>query len=308
MIRRALLFAALVTAMVMLASGVALAVSCEINDGDQFTNDRRVTVSFDTSGHAEYRISSDYDLTGAAWQTARSQYNDIDWTLDSGMASGDGEKTVYMQFRDGPNDNYLPHRCDDDIILDTKPPTTSLNGAPSYWVNHARVTLSATDASSLFSSGSGVERTEYAFNSSGPWQHYSYGIEISDEDQAHIFYRSVDKAGNVEVAKDEDLKIDTVGPVCKAKSLTVRRGQWYVGLPYYVSDDHSSRVNAVISIKDYSGTTKKRFHEEAMTGYWWKYLWNRCTLPRGTYSIVVTGKDEAGNQQAIVGYATLRVR
>ena len=101
---------------------------------------------------------------------------------------------------------------------------------------------------------------------------------------------------------------DTVGPVCAAKNVNVKRGKT-CKLYFKVYDALSAKVTTKLAITTKSGAVKKRWswgYDKNSAGWWWvKY---RCRLPRGTYRIVVTGKDLAGNRQSRVGKATLRVK
>jgi hypothetical protein len=101
---------------------------------------------------------------------------------------------------------------------------------------------------------------------------------------------------------------DTIGPVCSAKNATVVRGKT-VTIIFQVHDAESDQVTMKVAITTKSGAVKKswsRGYGENYSGWWGvKY---KCTLPRGTYRIVVTGKDLAGNSASRVGRATLTVK
>jgi hypothetical protein len=101
---------------------------------------------------------------------------------------------------------------------------------------------------------------------------------------------------------------DTVGPACAAKSATVKRGKT-VKLYLKVHDALSAKVTMKLAITTQSGTVKKtwtRGYGENYSGWW--YVIYKCTLNKGTYRIVVTGKDLAGNSASKVGNATLTVK
>jgi hypothetical protein len=58
-----------------------------------------------------------------------------------------------------------------------------------------------------------------------------------------------------------------------------------------------------------SGVVKKTWssgYDENYAGWW--YVRYTCRLPKGTYRIIVTGEDLAGNSPSVVGKATLRVK
>jgi C1A family cysteine protease len=100
---------------------------------------------------------------------------------------------------------------------------------------------------------------------------------------------------------------DETGPVCAAKNARVRHGGT-VKLYLRVHDARSGQVTKHLAITTRSGRVVKRWnadYDENYDGWWWiKY---KCTLARGTYRIVVTGEDLAGNHASKVGRATLTV-
>jgi hypothetical protein len=135
---------------------------------------------------------------------------------------------------------------------------------------------------------------------------------MADQDESTLYYRSVDKAGNVETTKSATYMIDSEGPRCRAKSTSVKRGKTAT-FRYYVADDRSDFVSARIRIQDMRGRipiTSPIPPDLTMTASaneweWWMYVVN---FKKGTYQIVVTAKDEAGNQQSQAGYATVVVK
>lgn len=93
---------------------------------------------------------------------------------------------------------------------DEFPPTTDIAlsgtpGADGWYVSKVTVTLSAADEG-----GSGVAETEYSLNG-GPMITY-LGPFTVDEGITMILYRSVDNAGNVEGAKQQEVKVDKTPP------------------------------------------------------------------------------------------------
>ncbi|MCX6362818.1 MAG: carboxypeptidase regulatory-like domain-containing protein [Actinobacteria bacterium] len=101
---------------------------------------------------------------------------------------------------------------------------------------------------------------------------------------------------------------DTVGPVCGAKNVTVVRGK-VCKLFFRVHDAQSTKVKKHLVITTKSGVVKKNWssaYGENFDGWW--YMKYTCRLPRGSYLIVVTGEDLAGNSASVVGRGTLRVK
>ncbi len=288
-------------AIALLISGVANAsASCEINDNDEYTNSRYVTVSFYHGLNKEFRIGdSSYFGTYDPWY-AIPYTDEADWDL----GSGDGSKRVYMQFRVDPDDTYYD-KCDDSIKLDTTPPTTTASDDES-WLDPAEtvtVTLSASDGYS----GSGVDRTEYSLSEGAYWTEYnSYSkIKVTRWNQT-LYYRSVDKAGNVEEAHSEKYNVDVIGPSCYVESNTVKRGRMgYINYSSY--DNESPKTDTTITVATLSGVTQMTLHSGFVSkgSRHWDF---RVKLARGKYRLTITGVDLAGNLQSRIGNAYLRVK
>jgi hypothetical protein len=104
------------------------------------------------------------------------------------------------------------------------------------------------------------------------------------------------------------LPADTVGPVCAAKNVTVKHNKT-CKLSFRVYDGFSARVTKHLAITTKSGVVKKSWswgYDKNSAG-WWSVKYT-CRLPKGTYRIVVTGEDPAGNSATVVGKATLKVK
>ena len=104
-----------------------------INSGAPYTNTLDVTLGLTASdgangiGVAHMRFSSD----GTTWDEWEDFSASKPWTL----AAGDGEKTVYVQFRDALGNTSISFS--DTIVLDTVPPTVSI-GEPSAGLTASR--------------------------------------------------------------------------------------------------------------------------------------------------------------------------
>ena len=189
---------------------------------------------------------------------------------------------------------------------DLTPPTTTVTGSGDNW-HRSPVTLTFAGTGS----GSGVAFTEYDVDKTG-WQQGTSVTIAAPADHANdgthtVLYRSVDGAGNVGAPHSCTVRIDTLGPACAAKSVTVRR---YHSCRIYfkVHDRLSPQVTKVVTVTTRSGRLRKRWswgYGANYSGYWWASY--HCTLPEGTYLIRIYGKDLAGNPQSVVGKAYLRV-
>jgi len=191
---------------------------------------------------------------------------------------------------------------------DTTPPLTTAVGHDALWHRRpVRITFSAGDPAP---GASGVAYTEYRIGG-GVWQkgdEVTVGAPASGGGTRTVDYRSADNAGNVENAHRLGVKIDVVGPVCRAKSASVRRGGLAV-VRFTVNDNVSPSVKFTVKVRTTSGVTKQTFGSNGWRrADYWRSRTFRCWLRRGTYRIYVYGSDLAGNSQSVVGRATLTVR
>jgi len=94
-------------------------------------------------------------------------------------------------------------------IPDTIPPITDVElagefGRENWFTSDVMVTLWADD-------NIAVEKTEYSFDNI-TWNNYVKPFNVTSEGQTIIYHRSMDKAGNVETAKAQTVKIDKTPP------------------------------------------------------------------------------------------------
>ena len=94
---------------------------------------------------------------------------------------------------------------------DIVPPVTTiaLTGTldtDGWYGSAVSVSLSGVDDAE----GSGVDRTEYGFDGL-TWTRYAAPFIMTSDGTATVYYRSVDKAGNVEKTKQQEIKINKTG-------------------------------------------------------------------------------------------------
>ena len=131
---------------------------------------------------------------------------------------------------------------------------------------------------------------------------YGYG----DEDEQKRTLAAGDVTGITWVYPNRP--VDDVGPVCAAKKARVRRGGT-VKLYFKVYDADSAEVTKKLVISTAAGREKQKWtwgYDENYDGWW--FVTYKCTLKPGTYQLVVSGKDLAGNDASKVGQATLTVK
>ena len=190
------------------------------------------------------------------------------------------------------------------------PPITTVSGAGTSW-HRSPVTLTFTATAP---GGPGVKYTDYSVDG-GSW---TVGASLTmpappnhSNDGTHtIRYSSTDNDGNAEPAQTCQVKIDTLGPVCSSRSVSVKRNHTCT-LWFNVADTLSPTVTQSLVITKKSGSVKRHwswgYDKVLAKGYWWTVKY-KCTLAKGTYLIRVYGKDLAGNAQSVVGKAYLHVK
>ncbi len=143
----------------------------------------------------------------------------VNYTLDNGAAQSvvgaiatitpsDGAHTLTYWCMDKAGNIEAPHSKT--FSIDANAPVTVATVSPPPNVNgwctsNVLVTLGATDAST------GVDHTEYSIGGTSSWT-TGTSFSISSDGQTPVYYRSVDKAGNVEAAKSIMIRLDKVSP------------------------------------------------------------------------------------------------
>jgi peptidoglycan/xylan/chitin deacetylase (PgdA/CDA1 family) len=173
---------------------------------------------------------------------------------------------------------------------DTTAPTTSIacspGGCSSWSRTPVTVTLSAVD-----SGGSGVDRTVYTTNGSDPAVSGStYTGPFAVAQTATVRYYSIDKAGNVEPAKSQQVQIDTVAPSVAvtnpAAGAQFQRGT-VVALQAAASDTGSGVARVVFAM---DGT---QLGTDTTAPY--QYSWNTRKASWGQHNLTAIAYDVAGN-------------
>jgi hypothetical protein len=255
-----------------------------------------------------------FTRSGVAW-SQQARLTSPDATADffgtcvaiSGGAALVGAPYKTLDGKDAAGAAYM------DLLDGTSPVTTSSGLhelASSAWQNApALVTLSASDDPG----GYGVAGTYYAIDG-GATQTYTAPFALHDGAHA-VTYWSVDNLSNVEAAHVGYVSIDSKAPTALARALTlkaamVKKGK-FITLRLSIADPLPSCGRAVLNVTQ---TTK--------TG---KQLWRlvkvgqptnralvvsyklRKSLKKGTYFMVCSATDAAGNVQALATKVRLKI-
>ena len=167
---------------------------------------------------------------------------------------------------------------------DTTPPMTTVTLDPSepiwngWYGSTVTVTLNATD------NQSGVNATYYRLNE-GEWETYTHSIWIVEEITIVEFY-SIDNAGNEEVPKQVDIKIDESPPMITCSlnpSVPNGKNGWYI-----------SNITVTVNATDYlSGVKWTTYDGHNYTG---PFSFN---ITEDFHGAVIKSMDNVGNIEAI---------
>ena len=174
------------------------------------------------------------------------------------------------------------------IKIDKTPPVSSgqLNGAEAV--------LSATDNTG----GSGLDRIEYRIDASGPYDRYIDAVTLSDGQT--IYFRAVDKAGNIETP-DKSLTYnappsDVAPPVTSVSSDPVPNGAGWT----------TANTTLTLTSSDASTVTKLEYRNGVAGGFTTIVGPGPYALPtyssEGTTTVQYRATDAAGNVEPVKSY------
>ena len=260
--------------------------SVSINSGNAYITSTGVTLTLSasdaTSGVATMRLSND----GSSWSSWEPYATSTPWTL----TTGDGAKTVYVQFKDkagNPSASYP-----DDITLDTVAPSGSITSPSDVAIESSgsfTVSGSASDATS------GVQKVDVSVDDGSynavisgttSWSYSANGLT----DGIHTFKIKVtDNAGWTYESPQISVTVDTVTPDTSASVTSGTSGSngWYTS-------------NAEVTIVPFDPTPSSGI---ASTSYsidnsnWNSYTGPISLTEEGTTTIYYYSVDNAGNTQ-----------
>jgi hypothetical protein len=255
-----------------------------INGGATYANSTSVTLNLSASDAQTGVYQMHFSNDGATWSAWEAYAVSKLWTL----TSGDGTKTVYVQYRN--NAEMTSATYSDTIILDGTAPTGSIviNGGVLYTQSTAAtLTLSATDG------GSGVYQMRFSNNGTtwSTWEAYatSKAWTLTGGDGTKTVYvQYSDNAGNISTSYSDTILLDTTAPT---GSIVINGGDTYT---------NSTTATLTLSAADGgSGVYQMRFSNNGTTWSTWEaYATSKAwtlTGGDGTKTVYVRFLDNAGN-------------
>jgi len=198
------------------------------------------------------------------------------------------------------------------VSTDLKRPVTTVSGAGAAWHN-GPVTLRFHASDNR--GGTGVAYTQYSLDGGATWTKgrsvtLAAPADHSADGTTTVWYRSVDRAGNVEKKRACQVHIDTRRPTpvadWPARAVSGRRATFR----YAVDDPRPGSPTATVTLRfrDSSGKLAKKIvvpGSRVNATLTCSYV---CGLPRGSYRVLVSATDAAGNPGMGGASAALRVR
>ena len=261
--------------------------SIEINNGVAYTESRDVTLKLsatDPSGVPKMCISNTTSCTSwIAYATSKS------WTLPT----GDGDKTVYVWFKDGKgNANTTPYS--DLIKLDTTAPSGSLSATPGEnkidlnWSGFSDETSGIASYKLAFSTTGKPASCSTGVLYTGTGTSYAHTGQTGLDARKTYYYRvcATDNAGNTSGATASAKPLDTTPP---SSSIKINNDAAYT---------KSRDVTLKLSATDPSGVPKMCISNTTSCTSWIAYATSKSwTLPTGdgNKTVYVRYKDGVGN-------------
>jgi len=241
------------------------------------------------------RASASDPQPGSGIQALTYALNGGAWTpYTAPLTVSDGVHSVTFRAADAAGHSA---EASASVRVDTLPPQVdaSLAGEQVNGWYLSQVTLSASASDP--SAGSGLARIEYAPDG-GAWQ--SYAVPVTFGGGTHtVQVRAIDMAGNLSEPAWLTFRVDGTAPRIQLSDA------WYIWQTgeVKVSDEGSGLAGVEIQIRDPQGRWQKvvRAYEVNGGSFSTTIAWDRTfadgTLaPIGTYDVMVTARDLAGNE------------
>ncbi|WP_424534904.1 OmpL47-type beta-barrel domain-containing protein [Sphaerisporangium viridialbum] len=262
------------------------------DDHERPESDLKITSRTDTSTTFTFKINEPanvyYTLDGSrptlnslklasAGMRESAQQITVDKTTEVSWFAVDIAGNVEKNYKpDGNGKNYNKETVKVKTPPVTTATTTPAEPASGWFTGPVSVTLSATPGQE-----SKVDRTEYQLDG-GAWTKYTAPIAITGDGSHTLAYRSVDKAGSVEVLKTLTVKVDATAPVTTATVGAADNG----GVPATLS-----------ATDETSGVASTEYSLDG--GAWAPYTGTVTVSGQGQHELRYRSTDKAGNVEEI---------
>jgi hypothetical protein len=187
------------------------------------------------------------------------------------------------------------------------PLTVSNAGWNTRWTNKA-FTLKLTTADD----GYGLAPTQSRLGD-GPWEDLATRVIAAPKNHANdgyhlIRYRGVDLAGNREQAHSVLVAVDTRPPTVAAHSRAMAHPMRRASLRLKARDELAPAVRVRAEVSTLDGKRVRRLQGSIRADGQWHAFSYFCTMPAGTYRLVVQVSDLAGNKAARTETVILKVK
>jgi|GEM_PF-3791189 len=260
----------------------------KINIGAEWSTGTSVQLSFeDLSDHiAEFQVSNlNGDWSAVGWKGIQPTDN---WNL----TAGDGDKTVYVRFKDEAGN--IGSAVSASIKLDTTAPTGTISiNDGEQWTNSLDVTLTLTMDDGIEGSGASKMRFSNDGTSWSGWEpaasRANWALLAGDGDKT-VFVQFKDAAGNIGTGNIQAaIKLDQTKPT---GGIQINNG---------AQSTQTRAVALTLSSSDGigSGVVEMRFSEDGVVWSVWESFsgtknWN-LTGGSGTKNVHAEFRDAAGN-------------
>jgi hypothetical protein len=257
-----------------------------INDGARYTNSPAVSLSLFAFNAAEMRVSEDSGFTGISYETfaASKQY---------GLSSGDGEKTVWAQFKD--KFGIVSEKYTAKIVLDTTAPYSAgvtINGGAAY-TRSGLVTLGISSADALSGVAKMMLGEDVSF-SGAVWEEFNTAkvFSLSAGDGSKVIYaKFMDGAGNICNPVSATITLDSAAP--SGNSILINSGAL-----------SGNSGNVVLALSSTGASQMMLSNSSSFLGSGWEgFASGRAwalTPGDGARSVYVKFRDEAGNETSSI--------
>jgi hypothetical protein len=228
---------------------------------------------------------------------------DFDWA-QIGMVSADTGKVVAATSALGSDGATFA------VNTDFRRPTTTVSGAAGWHDTAVTLVFKATDDPG----GTGVAYTQYSLDGGATWtKGRSLTLAAPSDHSADgatvVWYRSADKAGNLEREHACTVRIDTQPPVpvVTPPAAVARGGRATVG--FRVTDPRPGSPTVTVTLRfrdDHGRLVKKVVVPGRRVGAPLAYSFT-CLLAKGSYRVTVSAVDAAGNPGSVAPSTSLSV-